>query len=660
MKTNKSVILRLIIIIVVVIILALLLDYFFSSSGEIVSLDQIYQMVEKGEVKAIYLDNYQIFILTNNSTIDIKNFPGQYNYTSYTKSSIVVQQKLTEIFEANPQLMTNIKYTISNPNQVDWTSYILPALSLIAVIFLAFIIVKQVKQQNNQGVLFSKSKARVSENVRIRFSDVAGAEEEKEELLEVVEFLKNPARYSAIGARIPKGILLVGPPGTGKTLFAKAVAGEAGVPFFSISGSDFVEMYVGVGASRVRDLFDQAKKNMPCIIFIDEIDAVGRKRGAGLGGGHDEREQTLNQLLVEMDGFESNTGIIIMAATNRSDILDPALLRPGRFDRQIIVNRPDVRGREAILRVHSRNKPLSPDVDLRTIARITVGFTGADLENLLNEAAILAVRASRNAITMADMSEGINKVIMGPAKKSRLVTETDKRITAFHEAGHAVVASKLPNCDPVHEVTIIPRGMAGGYTMSRPENDNNYITRARLIDDITMGLGGRAAEELTMSTITTGASSDIRNVTQSAHDMVSLWGMSEKLGPVFYGSDGEVFLGNSYQQHKQYSEETSALIDNEASKIISECYNKSKAILKENIKILQNMAHVLLERETIHTEEVNMLINGSTAQEVIAFIDSENARKDSEHRIKKEAVPSTVIAPIDEEVSGSQNENTQQ
>lgn len=660
MKTNKSVILRLIIIIVVVIILALLLDYFFSSSGEIVSLDQIYQMVEKGEVKAIYLDNYQIFILTNNSTIDIKNFPSQYNYTSYTKSSIVVQQKLTEIFEANPQLMTNIKYTISNPNQVDWTSYILPALSLIAVIFLAFIIVKQVKQQNNQGVLFSKSKARVSENVRIRFSDVAGAEEEKEELLEVVEFLKNPARYSAIGARIPKGILLVGPPGTGKTLFAKAVAGEAGVPFFSISGSDFVEMYVGVGASRVRDLFDQAKKNMPCIIFIDEIDAVGRKRGAGLGGGHDEREQTLNQLLVEMDGFESNTGIIIMAATNRSDILDPALLRPGRFDRQIIVNRPDVRGREAILRVHSRNKPLSPDVDLRTIARITVGFTGADLENLLNEAAILAVRASRNAITMADMSEGINKVIMGPAKKSRLVTETDKRITAFHEAGHAVVASKLPNCDPVHEVTIIPRGMAGGYTMSRPENDNNYITRARLIDDITMGLGGRAAEELTMSTITTGASSDIRNVTQSAHDMVSLWGMSEKLGPVFYGSDGEVFLGNSYQQHKQYSEETSALIDNEASKIISECYNKSKAILKENIQILQNMAHVLLERETIHTEEVNMLINGSSAQEVIAFIDSENARKDSEYRIKKEAAPSTVIAPQDEEISSNQNENIQQ
>lgn len=639
-----------ILIIAIVIALVLLMDMLFNTNGDFISLDKIYQMIEDGEVKAIYLDNYQIFILSSNSSIELKNFPGQYNYTSYTKSSIIVQQKLTEIFAAKPEILANIEYSISNPNQVDWTSYIFPALSLMAVIFLAYIIVKQVRQQNNQGAVFSKSKARVNDNIKVRFSDVAGAEEEKEELQEIVEFLKNPTKYSSIGARIPKGVLLVGPPGTGKTLFAKAVSGEAGVPFFSISGSDFVEMYVGVGASRVRDLFDQAKKNMPCIIFIDEIDAVGRKRGAGLGGGHDEREQTLNQLLVEMDGFESNAGIIIMAATNRSDILDPALLRPGRFDRQIVVNRPDVRGREAILRVHSRNKPLAADVDLRIIARITVGFTGADLENLLNEAAILAVRAGRTKLTMADLSEGINKVIMGPAKKSRLVTETDKRITAFHEAGHAVVAAKLPNCDPVHEVTIIPRGMAAGYTMSRPDNDNNHVTRARLIDEITMTLGGRAAEELTMSTITTGASSDIKHVTQSARDMVSQWGMSDKLGPVFYGSDGEVFLGNSYQQHKQFSEVTSATIDSEASKIISECHDKAREILKDNIQILQNMAHVLLERETIHTEEVNMLIKGASAEEVIAYIDSENTRKDSLHRVKETPQPDgMVIAPAEQD-----------
>ncbi len=508
-----------------------------------------------------------------------------------------------------------------NPSARSWTDYIMPVLWIGLLIVMGVFMFRAIARQNNQNMDFGRSRAKSIQNIKVRFSDVAGAEEEKEELQEIIDFLKDPKRFHDMGARIPKGVLLVGPPGTGKTLFAKAVAGEAGVPFFSMSGSDFVEMFVGVGASRVRDLFDQAKKNMPCIIFIDEIDAVGRQRGAGLGGGHDEREQTLNQLLVEMDGFETSTNIIIMAATNRADILDPALLRPGRFDRQIYVNRPDVRGREAILKVHARKKPLGADVNLRTVARITAGFTGADLENLLNEASILAVRANRKVITMEDVNEGINKVIMGPQKKSRLVTEPDKRITAYHEAGHAILASSLKYCDPVHEVTIIPRGMAAGYTMTRPENDNSHVTKQQLLDEIVMTLGGRVAEELVIHNISSGASGDIKSLTERAHKMVTEWGMSDRIGPLFYGSEGEVFLGRGYTTEKGYSQEMANLIDEEVRDIVESCHKRATEILTEKIDVLHNMSRVLIERETIHTEEVAMLMAGKSPEEVYAFMD---------------------------------------
>ena len=524
------------------------------------------------------------------------------------------------ILDACEDGTTSAIYKSADPNQGSWTDYIFPLLYIGMIVFVGIFLFRSIARQNNQNMDFGHSRAKAVTNMKIRFTDVAGAEEEKEELKEIVDFLKDPKRFVDMGARIPKGVLLVGPPGTGKTLFAKAVAGEAGVPFFSMSGSDFVEMFVGVGASRVRDLFEQAKKNMPCIIFIDEIDAVGRQRGAGLGGGHDEREQTLNQLLVEMDGFDTSTNIIIMAATNRADILDPALLRPGRFDRQIYVNRPDVRGREAILKVHARKKPLGTDVNLRTVARITAGFTGADLENLLNEAAILAVRAGRKVISMEDVNEGINKVVMGPQKKSRLVTEPDKRITAYHEAGHAILASALKYCDPVHEVTIIPRGMAAGYTMTRPENDNNHFTKQQMLDQIVMTLGGRVAEELVIKNISSGASGDIKSLTQLAHRMVTEWGMSDKIGPLFYGSEGEVFLGRGYTTEKGYSQEVANIIDEEVRLIVEECHKRATQILTEKIDVLHNMARVLFELETIHTEEVELLMKGATAEQVVEFV----------------------------------------
>ena len=519
-----------------------------------------------------------------------------------------------------------LDYTAADPNQTSWLDYVLPVLWVCLIIGLGVIMFRSIAKQNNQNMDFGRSRAKAQKNIKVRFADVAGADEEKEELQEIIDFLKNPQKYNDVGARIPHGVLLVGPPGTGKTLFAKAVAGEAGVPFFSISGSDFVEMFVGVGASRVRDLFDQAKKNMPCIIFIDEIDAVGRQRGAGLGGGHDEKEQTLNQLLVEMDGFESNTNIIVMAATNRADILDPALVRPGRFDRQIFVNRPDVRGREAILKVHARKKPIGPDVNFRQVARITAGFTGADLENLLNEAAILAVRDGRKVISMADVNEGINKVVMGPAKKSRLVTEPDKRITAYHEAGHAILGSLLKYCDPIHEVTIIPRGQAAGYTMSRPDNDNDHVSKQQLLDEITMGLGGRVAEELIIKNYCTGASGDIKMITDKARRMVTEWGMSDRIGPLFYGSDGEIFVGRNYQTEKGYSEEIAGVIDEEIRAIVESCHKRATEILSGHLDVLHNMARVLIERETIHTEEVEMLVAGKSVDEVLAEMDkSDNA-----------------------------------
>lgn len=542
-------------------------------------------------------------------------------YVYVTTDRVYVENFVVEQQQAgvtNP----NLVFKVADPNATSWTDYIIPVLWIGLIILMGIIMFRQIARQNNQNIDFGRSKARVVQNIKVRFADVAGAEEEKEELQEIIDFLKDPKKFSDMGARIPKGVLLVGPPGTGKTLFAKAVAGEAGVPFFSMSGSDFVEMFVGVGASRVRDLFDQAKKNMPCIIFIDEIDAVGRQRGAGLGGGHDEREQTLNQLLVEMDGFETSTNIIVMAATNRADILDPALLRPGRFDRQIYVNRPDVRGREAILKVHARKKPIGQDVNFRTVARITAGFTGADLENLLNEAAILAVREGRRVITMADVNEGINKVVMGPQKKSRLVTEPDKRITAYHESGHAILACSLKYCDPVHEVTIIPRGMAAGYTMTRPENDNNHVTKQQLLDEITMTLGGRVAEELIIKNISSGASGDIKSLTESARQMVTEYGMSDRLGPLFYGSEGEVFVGKNYQSEKSYSDEIANIIDEEVRKIVEDCHKRATEILSSKLDVLHNMSRVLIEKETIHTEEVDMLMQGKSVEEVIAFMDS--------------------------------------
>ena len=551
-----------------------------------------------------------------------------------------------------------INFTYTDPNAGSIWSSLLPLLGTVLVAVIFFIIIIQTQGGTKGAMNFAKTNARVSKDLKVRFADVAGAEEEKTELAEVVDFLKNPKKFSELGARIPKGVLLVGPPGTGKTLFAKAVAGEAGVPFFSISGSDFVEMFVGVGASRVRDLFDSAKKSMPCIVFIDEIDAVGRQRGTGMGGGHDEREQTLNQLLVQMDGFESNDGIIVMAATNRADILDPALLRPGRFDRQIYVNVPDVKGREAILKVHARNKPLSPDVNFKIVARMTSGFSGADLENLLNEAAILAARANRRQITNKDLYEGINKVLLGPQKKSRLVTETDKRITAYHESGHAILARLLKNCDPVHEVSIIPRGQAAGYTMTRPDNDDNHLTKAKLLDDIVMTLGGRVAEELIIKDISAGASGDIQAVSKRARLMVTEWGMSDRVGPISYASDKEIFIGRDMQSHVTYSEETAGIIDEEVKKIIEGGLSRARELLSKNKNLLDTMARVLVERETIFTEEVDLIMEGKSAEEVIRYMD-ENEKTLSENPFARKSIIKEDKAKEDKPVNADENKKSE-
>jgi cell division protease FtsH len=492
-----------------------------------------------------------------------------------------------------------------------WFSILSPlGLIVIAVLFWVFFL----KQAGGGGgaMSFGKSKAKMNDPTKskINFDDVAGADEEKEELKEVVDFLKNPEKYKEIGARIPKGMLLVGPPGTGKTLLAKACAGEAGVPFFTISGSDFVEMFVGVGASRVRDLFDNAKKNSPCIIFIDEIDAVGRHRGAGLGGGHDEREQTLNQLLVEMDGFNETENVIIIAATNRPDILDPALLRPGRFDRQIVVNYPDVAGREAILMVHSKKKPLASDVDLSVVAKTTAGFTGADLENLLNEAALLSARQGKTIIEMPELNEAMIKVIAGPEKKSKKASEKEKNLTAYHEAGHAIVTKLLPNQDPVHQISIIPRGRAGGYTLSLPSEDKMYASKIGMIEEIVVLLGGRVAEKLVLDDISTGASNDIQRATKIARSMITKYGMSDKLGPISFGSEhDEVFIGKDFGQTRNYSENIAAQIDSEIKAIIDDCYNKCQELLSQNLQMLHKLAKLLLEKEKVEGDQFLKLFN---------------------------------------------------
>ncbi|MDR0425636.1 MAG: ATP-dependent zinc metalloprotease FtsH [Clostridiales bacterium] len=545
-----------------------------------------------------------------------KNGAGELVYetvvTGYDKYNLT---GYLEIHNAQAPADLAIAFTMNNRNSGNIWSVLIPVISFAALVVIAVFLFRSLGSANKQALNFSKSHANAQGNIKVRFADVAGAEEEKEELKEIVDFLKSPHKFTNVGARIPRGVLLVGPPGTGKTLFAKAVAGEADVPFFSISGSDFVEMYVGVGASRVRDLFDVAKKNMPCIIFIDEIDAVGRQRGAGMGGGHDEREQTLNQLLVQMDGFQTNEGIIVMAATNRADILDPALMRPGRFDRQVYVNVPDVRGREAIFKVHARNKPISPEVDFQVLARITSGFTGADIANLLNEAAILCARAGRTVINNEDVYEGINKVTMGPAKKSRLVTETDKRRTAYHEAGHAIIAKSLPYSDVVHEVSIIPRGAAGGYTALRPENDDNDYTFNHLTAVLAMKMGGRAAEELVIQDMTAGPSHDLKTATDLARKMVMEWGMSG-LGPISYAGSQEVFLGRDYGTTHSYSETVATKIDTEVARILDEAYATAIRVLTEKTDILNTMARVLLECETIYAEEVDMIMTGKNAAEV--------------------------------------------
>ena len=491
--------------------------------------------------------------------------------------------------------------TVGEP-KISWTSMVTPIVSILLLIMFFVFFTANMGGRGNQ---FTKSRAKLmqSDKKSTKFSDVAGAVEEKEEMMELVEFLKSPKKFINLGARIPKGVLLVGSPGTGKTLLARAVAGEAEVPFFSISGSDFVELYVGVGASRVRDLFEQAKKQRPCIIFIDEIDAVGRRRGAGMGGGHDEREQTLNQLLVEMDGFGKNEGIIVMAATNRPDILDPALLRPGRFDRQIFVDVPDVVGREAILKIHSEQKPLDENVDLARIAKVTSGYTGADLENLMNEAAIFAARRNKEKIDSKDIEDANIKVMMGAEKKSRKVTENDRRLTAYHEAGHAIVSKLVDKDEKIHQVSIIPRGRAGGYTMYTPKDDVFYSSRKEMLNDIIKSLGGRAAEEIMLDDISTGASGDIKKATDVARAMVTKYGMSKTVGLVSYDSDGEVFIGRDYGHSKVYSDKTASVIDDEVKSIIDELYKKTKTLISENKALLENVASALLEKETLNEEE---------------------------------------------------------
>jgi len=565
-----------------------------------VDFSEFLTLVEQGQVVGKVVFN------EDNSTITGERKDGQPFRTTYSKEATLQIQALLR--------QKGIPFAVEAPaRNSPWPNLLSSFLPLLLIIGLWFLMIRQAQSGSNQALSFGKSRARLhhESKPKVTFDDVAGVEEAKEELQEIIEFLKHPKKFQALGAKIPRGVLLVGPPGSGKTLLAKAVAGEAGVPFFSISGSEFVEMFVGVGASRVRDLFDQAKKNAPCLVFIDEIDAVGRQRGAGLGGGHDEREQTLNQLLVEMDGFDPNAGIIVIAATNRPDILDPALLRPGRFDRRIVVDNPDTKGRKAILEVHLRGKPLGEDVNVEVLAKRTPGFSGADLANLVNEAALLAARRNKRRITMAEFDEAIERVIAGPQRRSRVLSQRERELVAFHEAGHALLRKLLPHADPPHKVTIVSRGMALGYVMGMPPEDRYTRTRAELLDEITVAMGGRVAEEIVFGEITTGAENDFEQATDMARKMVTDFGMSEKLGPMSLGKrHGPVFLGRDLVESRNYSEEIAYEIDKEVRRIIDDCYHRARQILEANRDKLEVIARALLEKESLDAEELDHLLAG--------------------------------------------------
>ena len=617
-------------ILVAIVVIAESFSLFSAPSAEKLNYNNLLQLVQEEKIAALSFTGNDAVGLYKSSSIPSASFPDRYDFTctvdrdAFFSSARVIRAKALGV-SADEVDDNDLGFTVQyqKPAVTPWYIEFLPY--LVVMVLMAFFWLAVMRAQsgggaNNKVMNFGKSRAQMADpsKNKITFADVAGAEEEKEELAEIVDFLRNPKRFTDLGARIPKGVLLVGPPGTGKTLLAKAIAGEAGVPFFSISGSDFVEMFVGVGASRVRDLFEQAKKHAPAIVFIDEIDAVGRQRGAGLGGGHDEREQTLNQLLVEMDGFTHNEGVIVVAATNRRDILDPALLRPGRFDRQITVNYPDVAGREAILAVHCRNKKLAADVNLKTIARRTPFFTGADLENVLNEAAILTARARAQEITQRTIMDAITRVEMGPEKRSRRVTEKDKRIVAYHEAGHALVGLNLPKADDVSMVTIVPRGSSGGHTQFLPSEESDFISREQILSRITVAMGGRAAETLIIEDVTTGASADLQSATELARRMVAQFGMDDVIGPVYHGGNTEVFLGRDFAQSRDCSEKVAAQIDEEIRKVASACQERAINILKANMDKLHRMADVLLDRETITKPELDAIMKGEALPEPAA------------------------------------------
>ena len=635
-------------ILVAIVVIAESFSLFSAPSAEKLNYNDLLQLVQEEKIAALSFTGNDAVGLYKDSSIPSASFPERYDFSctvdrdAFFSSARVIRAKALGV-SADEVDDNDLGFTVQyqKPAVTPWYIEFLPY--LVVMVLMAFFWLAVMRAQsgggaNNKVMNFGKSRAHMADpsKNKITFADVAGADEEKEELAEIVDFLRNPKRFTDLGARIPKGVLLVGPPGTGKTLLAKAIAGEAGVPFFSISGSDFVEMFVGVGASRVRDLFEQAKKHAPAIVFIDEIDAVGRQRGAGLGGGHDEREQTLNQLLVEMDGFTHNEGVIVVAATNRRDILDPALLRPGRFDRQITVNYPDVAGREAILAVHCRNKKLAADVDLKTIARRTPFFTGADLENVLNEAAILTARAGAQEITQRTIMDAITRVEMGPEKRSRRVTEKDKRIVAYHEAGHALVGLNLPKADDVSMVTIVPRGSSGGHTQFLPSEESDFISREQILSRITVAMGGRAAEALIIEDVTTGASADLQSATELARRMVAQFGMDDVIGPVYHGGNTEVFLGRDFAQSRDCSEKVAAQIDEEIRKVASACQERAINILKANMDKLHRMAGVLLDRETITKPELDAIMKGEAlpdhaAQSAETKAQPETAEGEAQH-----------------------------